>query len=54
MILAETVHMSGKPVGRLIVNTNSREIVFQPAEATVPLPDREWNSVEELRAADAV
>jgi len=51
MILAETIHVAGKPVGRLMVNTNSHEIAFQAAEAISLLPDQEWASVDELRAA---
>ena len=51
MKIVESIHVQGKPVGRLIVNTNSSEIAFQPTEATSPLPDQEWGSVDELRAA---
>ena len=51
MKITETIHVEGKPVGHLIVNTNSHEIEFQPAEATSLLPDQEWGSVDELRVA---
>ena len=51
MIIAESVHVAGKPVGRLIIDSNSHEIAFQTAEATSLLPDQEWGAVDELRAA---
>ena len=51
MKITETIHVEGKPVGRLIVNTNSHEIEFQPAEATSLLPDQSWNSVDHLKLA---
>ena len=51
MKIVESIYVAGKPVGRLIVNTNSREINFHPAEAPSPLPDKEWSSTDELRQA---
>ena len=51
MRLVETLHVSGRPVGRLLVNTNSQEIAFQAAELPSLLPDYSWDSVDELRAA---
>ena len=49
--MAETILVSGRPVGRLLVNTNSHEIAFQPTEAAKLLPDRDCSSVDELRQA---
>ncbi len=54
MIVSETFHVSGRPVGRLMVNTNSQEIAFQPAESPSLLPDQSWSSVDELRTAMTV
>lgn len=52
-MLSETIHMAGRPVGRLLVNTNSQEISFQPHDTPSPVPDRDWESVDELRNAIA-
>lgn len=51
MMLSETIHVAGKPVGRMIVNTNSHEIAFQAAESPSLLPDKEWDSVDQLKQA---
>lgn len=51
MILAETLHVSDRPVGRLLVNSLSGGISFQPAEAPSLLPDKPWSSVDEVKAA---
>lgn len=51
MRIAESVYVQGRPVGRLIVDTNSHEIVFQPRESPSRLPDQSWNSVDQLKQA---
>ena len=51
MIVNETIFVQGRPVGRLLVNTNSQEIAFQPAKPPSLLPDKQWSSVDEVKAA---
>lgn len=51
MILSETLHVDGRPIGRLLVNSQSQDISFQAAELPSLLPDRPWGTVDELRAA---
>jgi hypothetical protein len=51
MMLSETLHVSDRPVGKLLVNTNSQEIAFQAAESPSLLTNRSWKTVDELRAA---
>ena len=51
MIVAETIFVSNKPVGVIRRDSNTRQIDFSPIDGKSPLPDRPWNSVDELRAA---
>ena len=51
MIISETLLVKGQPVGRLILDTNSQEVAFQPNVSLSPLPNRHWSSVDKLRAA---
>ncbi len=51
MMISETLHVEGKSVGRMIVDTNAKEVTFEPNENPTLVPDRNWNGVDELRQA---
>ena len=51
MILVETIFFSGKPVGVVRQDTLTRQIAFSPIEGKSRLPDREWESIDQLKAA---
>ena len=51
MIITETIAVDGSPVGRLIQDTNSQEIAFLPRITPSPAPDRDWESIDQLRSA---
>jgi hypothetical protein len=51
MILAETIFVSSKPVGVIRMDTITREIAFSPIKEKSRLPEREWASIDELKAA---
>ena len=51
MILAETIFVSGKPVGVVRQDTLTRLIAFSPIKGKSRLRDREWASVDEIKAA---
>jgi len=50
MILAETIFVSGKPVGVVRQDTNTKQADFSPIDGTLMIQDRNWSSVDELRA----
>ena len=50
-MLKETVFANGRPVGVLLVDTFNRQISFHPTESPSLLPDRSWNSLDEMRQA---
>ena len=51
MIISESIVVNGRPVGKLILDTNSQEIAFHPNESPSPVPEQDWESVDKLRAA---
>lgn len=51
MILAETIFVSSKPVGVIRQNTNTQQIAFSPIKGQSRLPEREWSSIDDLKAA---
>lgn len=51
MILTETIQVDGKPVGKIIVDSNVREIAFTPHEGQSRLPEQRWENVEQLKQA---
>ena len=51
MILIETIFVSSKPVGVIRRDDYSGEIAFSPIKGKSRLPDREWESIDELKEA---
>ena len=51
MILAEAIHVKGKPVGTVRQDTLTRQIAFTAANPPSKLPEREWVCVDELKEA---
>lgn len=51
VILTETIFVSGKPVGVVRQDTLTRLIAFSPIKGRSRLRDREWASIDELKAA---
>ncbi len=51
MILTETIFLDGAPVGVIRQNTNTQQIAFSPIKGPSRLPEREWSSIDELKAA---
>lgn len=53
MILAETIFVSSKPVGVVRLDTLTRQIAFSPIKDRSRLPDRSWDSMDQLKLAIA-
>jgi hypothetical protein len=51
MHLTETIFIDDKPIGVVRQDSNTREIAFSPIEGQSRLPEREWASIDELKAA---
>ena len=51
MILVETIFIADAPVGVIRMDTFSKQIAFSPIKGKSRLPDREWTSVDEIKAA---
>ena len=51
MMTSETIFVNSVPVGRLLVETDSKEVTFLPAISPSKLPEKDWASLEELRNA---
>lgn len=51
MILAETIFVDRRPVGMLRQDSNSGQIGFSPLKGESPLPDRTWDSMDQLKLA---
>ena len=50
MVLTETIFVSSKPVGVVRQDTNTKQADFSPIDGTLMIQDRNWSSVDELRA----
>ena len=51
MMTSESVYVKGVPVGRIVVDTNSKEIAFLPTVTPSKLPMKDWESLDDLRNA---
>ena len=51
MFLTETIYIKGKPIGVVRRDTTTRLIAFSPNQGHSKLPEREWASIDELKAA---
>jgi hypothetical protein len=51
VILTETIFLEGAPVGVVRQDTITRQIAFSPIKGPSLLPVREWESMDELKAA---
>ena len=51
MVLSETIYVNGFPVGRIVVETNSKEVAFLPGVTPSKLPMQYWESIDDLRNA---
>jgi hypothetical protein len=51
MKIAETFFAHGKPVGKIIQDDFTRQIVFLPREGQPAPAARAWRSVDDLKAA---
>ena len=51
MIVAETIFVNQRPVGMLRQDLNSGQIGFSPLKGESPLPDRTWDSMDQLKLA---
>lgn len=51
MIVAETIFVDQQPVGVIRQDTNTKQANFSPIDGKPRLPDREWESIDELKAA---
>ena len=51
MILTETIFVASKPVGVVRQDTLTRLVAFSPINGRSRLLDREWESIDELKAA---
>lgn len=48
---SESVTVDGKPVGRIMWDSGSGRLAFIPTVTPSPVSDRNWASIDELRAA---
>ena len=51
MILRETIFVAGQPVGVVCQDDYSGEVAFTPIKGKSRLLEREWTSVDEIKAA---
>ena len=51
MILSETLFLSDQPLGKLIEDTNTRRVRFQPVAGHTRLARRKWRNVNVCRRA---
>lgn len=49
MIISETVFVNANPVGNIVVDTAGNQIAFMPRQSPSKLPERDWESMEQLR-----
>ena len=51
MMTSETVYVDALPVGKIVIDTNSQEVAFLPTITPSKLPNRDFESIDELRNA---
>ena len=51
MITSESIFANGVRVGRIVVDTTSREIAFLPTVSPSKLPAKDYASIDEMRNA---
>ncbi len=51
MMFSETVFANSVPVGRILLDTDTKEVTFLPASSPSKLPAKDYTSIDEMRNA---
>ena len=49
--MTETIYINGEPVGVVRRCNKSNQVAFSPNSPPSKLPDRDWDSIDQLKAA---